>query len=403
MPSIQLAEAAPPTADRADPIRRARGLVPRIAARADEAERLRRIPQATIADFERAGLWRLFRPARYGGHEGDYGLFIDMGEEIGRACTSTAWVWANLVSHNWMLGMWPPEGQEAIWGVNPDARIGSSTVYPPGRVVRVAGGYRLSGRWPFSSGIDASHWVMLGGMVPPEGGTGDARPRVFVVPTDAIEVIDNWDVMGLLGTGSKDVACEDLFVPAHLTLGPHEMRGGPTPGMAVNPNPLYRLPLLALFPHIIGGALLGGARGAHDGFVADTGRRMATFNAARIAGYATTQLKVAEAGSLIRAARALLSDGPRAAHALAEAGLMPDEAEKTRWRADAAYACRLIRDAVDLLHGAAGGAGIYRRSSLQRFFRDVHAGIGHIGVSWDANGAEHGRALLGLPVDNALL
>ena len=400
---MRAAEIEPAVPGRDELVRRARGLAPRIAGRAEEAERLRTIPAATIDDLERAGLWRVFQPRRYGGYEGDYNLFVDIGEELGRACPSTAWVWVNLASHNWMLGMWPAEGQDAVWGADPGARIGSSNIYPPGKVEPAPGGFRLSGRWPFSSGIDASHWVMLGGMAPPEDGQGGPAPRIFVVPAGALEVFDTWDVMGLLGTGSKDVACADVFVPSHMTIGPHELRGAPTPGMAVNPNPLYRLPLLALFPHIIGGALLGAACGAYEAYVEGIRERAATFNSARIAAYMTVQLKIAEAGSMIRAARALLRDGPDAAHRIADAGRIPSEEEKTRWRADAAYGCRLIREAVDLLHAATGGAGNYRSSRLQRFFRDVRAGAGHIGVSWDANGSEHGRAVLGLPVDNFLL
>ena len=384
-------------------VRRAAELVEPIAARADETERLRKLHPDTVEDLRNAGLWGVHRPYRYGGSEGDFGMFVDIGEELGRACTSTAWVWVNLVSHNWMLGMWPERAQDEVWGPNPDARIGSATIYPPGKVTRVDGGYRLSGRWPFSSGIDASHWVMLGGMMPPEGGEGAPTPYIFVVDCADIEVIDSWDVVGLVGTGSQDVACEDVFVPGHMALSPHDMRGAPTPGSAVNPASLYRLPLLGLFSHIIAGSMLGAARGAFDLYTESVRSRLATFNTQRIAEHAAVQLRIGEAASVIRATRLQLRDGPREAHAIAEEGRIPTEVEKTRWRSDAAYACRKCADVVDLLYRASGGAGNYRRNSLQRFFRDVHAGVGHIGVSWDANGAEHGRALLGLPHGNFLL
>ena len=384
-------------------VRRAAELVEPIAARADETERLRKLHPDTVEDLRNAGLWGVHRPYRYGGSEGDFGMFVDIGEELGRACTSTAWVWVNLVSHNWMLGMWPERAQDEVWGPNPDARIGSATIYPPGKVTRVDGGYRLSGRWPFSSGIDASHWVMLGGMMPPEGGEGAPTPYIFVVDCADIEVIDSWDVVGLVGTGSQDVACEDVFVPGHMALSPHDMRGAPTPGSAVNPASLYRLPLLGLFSHIIAGSMLGAARGAFDLYTESVRSRLATFNTQRIAEHAAVQLRIGEAASVIRATRLQLRDGPREAHAIAGEGRIPSEVEKTRWRSDAAYACRKCADVVDLLYRASGGAGNYRRNSLQRFFRDVHAGVGHIGVSWDANGAEHGRALLGLPHGNFLL
>ena len=268
----------------AELVQRATGLVDAIAARADETERLRKLHPDTVEDLQTSGLWSVFRPFRYGGSEGDFGLFVDIGEQLGRACTSTSWVWANLVSHNWMLGMWPERAQDEVWGPNPDARIGSATVYPPGKAEPVDGGYLLSGRWPFSSGIDVSHWIMLGGMVPPEDGEGDPKPHIFVVDCDDIEVIDTWDVAGLLGTGSHDVTCEKVFVPDYMALSPHDMRGGPTPGSAVNPASLYRLPLLGLFSHILAGCMLGAARGAFDHYTESMRTRVATFNRQRIGG-----------------------------------------------------------------------------------------------------------------------
>ena len=388
---------------RAELVRRADGLVDAIAARAEETERLRRLHPDTVRDLQEAGLWGVHRPFRYGGSEGDVGLFVDIGEHLGRACTSTAWVWVNLVSHNWMLGMWPERAQDEVWGPNPDARIGSATIYPPGKVVRVDGGYRLSGRWPFSSGIEDSHWAMLGGMIPPEDGEGDPKPCIFVVDCKDIEVIDTWDVVGLVGTGSHDVACEDVFVPGYMALSPHDMRGAPTPGSAVNPASLYRLPLLGLFSHIVAGAMLGAARGALDRYTESMRTRLATFNRQRIGDHAAVQLRIAEAASVIRATRLQLREGPSEAHAIAEEGRIPTDVEKTRWRTDAAYACRKCADVVDLLYRASGGAGNYRSNPVQRYFRDIHAGITHIGVSWDANGAEYGRALLGLPHGNFLL
>ena len=149
--------------------------------------------------------------------------------------------------------------------------------------------------------------------------------------------------------------------------------------------------------------MLGAARGAFDRYTESMRTRVATFNRQRIGDHAAVQIRIAEAACVIRATRLQLRDGPREAHAIAEEGRMPTDVEKTRWRSDAAYACRKCADVVDLLYRASGGAGNYRGNPLQRFFRDVHAGIGHIGVSWDANGAEHGRALLGLPHGNFLI
>ena len=385
---------------REEMIRRARALAPKLKERAAETERLRRIHPDTVRDFHQAGLWRVHQPARVGGFELDYALYVDIGEEIGRACGSSAWVWANLASHHWMLGMFPRRAQDEVWGADADALIGSALVYPCGAARPAAGGYRLSGRWPFSSGIDPSDWVMLGGMVPADREGDPAAPRIFVVRKSALEVIDTWDVVGLVGTGSHDVRCADLFVPAHLTLDPRAARGGPTPGSAANPHPLYRLPVLALFPHILAGPILGMARGAYDEQLETVRSRSATYNASRLAEHANLHLRIAEAAAKIEAARLLLRNNCAEAKAIAEAAGVPDDDSKSRWRRDGAFAVRLSVEAVGVIHAAAGGGANYRRSGLQRHFRDVHAAAAHIAVSWDVNGAEFGRVAVGLPLGN---
>jgi 3-hydroxy-9,10-secoandrosta-1,3,5(10)-triene-9,17-dione monooxygenase len=387
-----------PTRD--EMIAHACALIPKLKDRAAETEQLRRIHPDTVQDLHDTGLWRLHQPVRYGGVELDYALYIDIGEALARGCASTSWVWANLVSHNWMLAMFDQAAQDEVWNRDNHTLIGSGLIYPCGKVDRVDGGYQLSGRWPFSSGIDPSSWVMLGGMVPAAEGEDAPTPRIFVVEKSDIEVIDTWDVAGLVGTGSKDVACENVFVPEHMTLNPRDGRGGPTPGSAVNKNPIYRLPILALFPHIIAGTVLGIARGAYDDFVGEIRKRTATYNKSKLAEHTTIQLRIAEAGALIDAARLLLHSNCREAADIAEANDDFTDDDKTRWRRDGAYAAGMCAKAVDVIYAAAGGGANYRRNPLQRHFRDVHAGVSHIGVAWDVNGAEFGRTAVGLPHGN---
>src|SRR5215475_486288 len=161
---------------------RAEALIPVLRERAARAEELRRIPDETIADLHSSGLFRMLQPARVGGSELPYRALFELTAVIGRGCGSTAWVLANLAAHHWLLGMWHPEAQEEIWGQSPDCLISSALVFPRGRARRVEGGYRLSGRWPFSSGIDPSSWNMFGAVVSDEE-TGENEPRMFLVPT----------------------------------------------------------------------------------------------------------------------------------------------------------------------------------------------------------------------------
>ncbi len=385
---------------REEMVRRACDLVPKLQQRAIETERLGYIHPDTVQDLHDTELWHVHQPIRHGGLELDFGLYVDIGEALARGCASTAWVWANLASHDWMLGMFVKEGQDEIWDEDRETLIGSALIYPCGRATRVDGGYRLSGRWPFSSGIDPSTWVLLGGMVAADDDDDEPTPRMLAVRKSDIEVIDTWDVVGLVGTGSQDVACEDLFVPEHRTLNPRDARGGPTPGSAVNAHPIYRLPLLSLFPHVIAGPILGIASGAYDDYVGEIRTKTATYNKSKLAEHTTMQLRIAEAGALIDAARLLLHSNCDEATGIAEAGVVPSGHQKVRWRRDGAYAAGMCAKAVDVVFAAAGGGANYRRNPMQRHFRDIHAAVAHIGVAWDVNGAEFGRAAVGLPHGN---
>lgn len=390
-------------ATREEMLARAHALVPALKERAAETEKLRRIPDATIQDLHDTGLWRILQPARLGGSELDYGMLVEVPMVLARGCASTAWVHTNLASHHWMLAMWPAQAQDEVWGDDPDTLIGSALIYPPGKAEKVDGGFKLSGRWPFSSGIDASQWVMLGALVPPNDGDGPPVPHIFVVHVRDIDVIDTWHVAGLSGTGSKDVACADVFVPVHMVLGGPDIRGGPTPGAEASPGALYRIPVLGLFPHILAGPILGIALGAYDDYVERLNGGRSTYNRSPLAEHITIQMKVAEAGVLIEAGRLLLRENCSEVHRIVEAGEVPTLEDKARWRRDASFAAANGVKALDIIYGASGGGANYLDNPLQRRFRDIHAATAQIQVTWDINAPEFGRVTLGLPPNNPFL
>ncbi|HVA12547.1 MAG TPA: acyl-CoA dehydrogenase family protein [Stellaceae bacterium] len=381
---------------------RARALVPALRQRALETERLRRLPDATIADLQDADLFRLFQPARYGGIEAPFRAFVDIGATLGRGCGSTSWVFNNLVVHNWMLGYWPLPMQDEVWRANPRALIGSSFVFPAGRAEKAPGGYRLSGKWPFSSGIDASDWMMLA--APVARGDGAApEPRFFMVPRGDYSALDNWHAMGLAGTGSKDVVADHIFVPEHRSVAASDGKGAPHPGSDANPGALYRLAWYALFGFVNGATVLGIAQGAVDDFTAAMRARVATASGRQVADFATLQIRLAEAATQIDAAETLMLKDCDEAMRIAESGRLAGMDEKTRWRRNAAFAVRMSVKAIDLLFAGAGGAAIAESHPLQRALRDAHAAQGHIGLNWDANGTMFGRVALGLDPDFPLL
>ena len=385
---------------REEMVARAAALTPQLAERAVEVERTREIHPDTVKDFWDTRLWSILKPRRYGGLELDYGTVIDIPDHVARGCASTAWIYSNLISHDWMLPMWRAEAQDAVWKDNPRALIASSLVATAGRARRVTGGFELSGRWPYCSGIDPSDWMMMAAMIEDDG---PRRPLWLVVPRASFEEIDTWHVSGLVGTGSRDVACEKIHVPDCMTLEPVQTRGGPTPGTPHAPGLLYQLPVLGLFPHILVGPMIGIAQGAWDDYVAEIRERVSTYNASPLAGHTQIQMKVAEAGALIQAARLLAHDNIREAERIAETGRMPTVEEKVRWRRDGAWAAQNCVKSVQILQSAIGAAGNYLSNPFQRRFRDMHAAAGQVQVNFDINGAEYGRVALGLePVNKGV-
>ena len=382
---------------------RAEKLRPQLRERAPRTEELRRLPPETERDLHEAGLFRIVQPKRVGGSEFDYVALIDFADVIGQADASVAWNLVNLASHHWMLGMFAPETQDLVWSKDPDTLIASSFVFPGGRARKVDGGYRLSGRWPFSSGVDSSEWNMLAGVVASDDEADGIEYRIFLLPKRDYTIHDVWNASGLRGTGSNDVEVRDVFVPDAMTLAVADVAGGPTPGSAANPNALYALPVFSLFPYVLSGVALGNAQACLDDYVASARHRASTYNRAKLGDLQSTQIKVAEASAKIDAARLIMRATCIEAMADARRGHIPAMPAKTKSRRDGAYSVNLCTEAVSVLFTASGARGLATSGSLQRQFRDAHAVNSHIAFSFDAAGTNYGRVALGLPSENLTL
>ncbi|HET7361985.1 MAG TPA: acyl-CoA dehydrogenase family protein [Burkholderiales bacterium] len=377
---------------------RAEALLPKLRERAPRCEELRRLPDETIADFHEAELFRIHQPRRVGGAELEFAAVVTFGALLARVCASTAWNWVNFAVHHMMLGMFAREVQDEIWNESRDALIASSLVFPAGKARKVEGGYVISGRWPFSSGVDPSQWNMLGGLAwldenaPPE-------QRVFLLHRSQYQIIDNWYAGGLRGTGSKDVEAKEQFVPDHRTLAVADMKGGPTPGSAANPGPLFQMPVFPLFPYMLSGVPLGIAEGLIDDFSPKTGK----MTGARVAEIQSTQIRLGEATAYARASRLVQLTNCREAQRTIEAGEVPDMRTKARYRLEGAYAVDWAVRAVDVMFALAGAGGLYEAGATPRAFRDAHAVKQHFSFNTDIAATTYGRVALGLASDNPTL
>ncbi|MBP6382766.1 MAG: acyl-CoA dehydrogenase family protein, partial [Pseudomonadales bacterium] len=214
----------------------ARVMVPGLRARANEATRLHRLPPESVQEMIDAGFFKILQPARWGGLELDPMDFFDVQMTVAEGCMSTAWVLGVVACHNWQLALFDDRAQKDVWGEDDNTLI-SSSYMPVGKVTHVEGGYRLSGRWNFSSGSMHCKWAMLGGMVPPQAAGEAPDYRTFLVPISDYRIVENWDVSGLEGTGSNDIVVEDAFVPEYRT---HRSIDGfmcDSPGNKVNTSP----------------------------------------------------------------------------------------------------------------------------------------------------------------------
>jgi 3-hydroxy-9,10-secoandrosta-1,3,5(10)-triene-9,17-dione monooxygenase len=387
--------------DFAELLARAEALVPVLRERAGRTEELRQLPDETIDDLHRSGLFRILQPRRVGGSELPFRSIVELVAVIARGCGSTGWVLANLAAHHWLLSMWPKRAQDEVWGASPDNLIGSALIFPRGRARRVDGGYRVSGRWPFSSGVDPSSWNLVGAIAQDED-IGIAEPRIFLLPASDYTIIDTWHVIGLAGTGSKDIAIEDVFVPDYRSVASDQLTGGPNPGSETNPAVLYQLPAVSLFAFCIAGVSLGIAQGVIEYFTQTMRTRTSYYTGRNLADFVTLQIHLAEATAIVDAARAVMLLDCDEATQIVAAGGLPSLEQRARYRRDGAYAATLCTRAVDVLFQATGGGAIYARNPLQRAFRDVHAANAHYVLNWDINGAMYGRVALGLSADATL-
>ena len=372
--------------------RRASELVPVLRDRAARTEELRRIPDDTVQDLLASELHLIGVPRRFGGLDVDYGLMLEVGAVLGSGCASTSWCYSIWAAHSWLVGYWPLEAQEEVFGNSPDVLTSSSLNAGRSTIEKTAGGYLLSGRWEFSSGCDASKWVMVGADVP-EG-------RVWaLVPRSDYEIIDTWFVSGLKGTGSKDIEIKNAFVPQHRVLD--RDRGGDEErnGWEIHQQDRYRLPLLVLLGWDLVAPMVGIAQGMIEEFTAGlTG----TSGPGRTADSDAVQLRLSQASGELDAAHALMRSDLRETFEKARSGKAFSTLERSRFRRDKAFIAQLCLSSVNRLFEFSGGHAIFDSGSAQRFHRDIQAAVRRDGFIMEIGGLQYGRVALGLDPDGRI-
>jgi len=372
----------------------ARSLVPVLRERAADTSEARRIPQSTIDDFWKSDLFYLFKPRKFGGPEVRADIIFQIAGILAEGDGSAAWVWNLLGMHDLFVAHLPLEAQQEYWtGGN---TLGASSFAANGRAIDARGGFRLTGKWSFCSGVDCADWMLLGAKCE----APSPHTRWVLVPKSECRIIDDWHVLGLCGTGSKSVVADDVFVPEHRTVRYDELLTGQSPGGKIHASPIYRAPLWTIFTLGICAPALGIARGACASFIREMKTRVYGEDYSQQAKNPMIQMRTAEATAMTDAADLLYQ------RSLTETieKIMNQQPltleDRIRSRRDQGYAVQQATRAVDLVLSAQGGRGLSSASHIQRAMRDLHALSAHIMAGWDMPALAYGQFILGGEISN---
>ncbi|MBU0554980.1 MAG: acyl-CoA dehydrogenase family protein [Alphaproteobacteria bacterium] len=353
----------------------AREMVPLLRDREAQAIAAREVPDETIRAFQDAGFFKVLQPARYGGYELSPSVYCEIAKTLAEGCMGSAWVYGVIAVHNWQLALFDPQAAEDVWSRDPSVLI-SSSYMPTGKPTKVEGGYRLSGRWAFSSGSKHCDWVVLGAnMVAEEGGAPE--PFNFLLPREDYEIIDTWRVMGLCPTGSNDIVVEDAFVPAHRVLREKDMFDLACPGHATNASALYRIPFAQIFNRTVSTTSLGSLRRAIEVFIAATREKRATYTGQRLASDTTIQEAIADVKLTLHDLELRLASDLAELDRRAASGDWPIERRAELGHHTTAMVSKCV-EAVDKLMLFSGGKAIYLGNAIQRAFLDIHCARAHV-------------------------
>jgi alkylation response protein AidB-like acyl-CoA dehydrogenase len=372
-------------------LERARTLIPRLAERAPAAAAARQLPGETVAEYRATGILRILQPRRFGGMQGRFSLFSRIVEELTYGCASSAWVYAVLAEHQWIIAQYPEQAQLDVWGEDP-AAVASSSLAPREAARRVPGGWRLSGRYPFSSGCDYAQWAIIGAFL---GEKGDPRGVAYLLaPLAEVEIVDDWQVLGLAGTGSKSLVLDDVFVPEHRHVMVSDLFAGTPPGALVHPDyPVLRAPRGFLVSYSLPPVAIALGRRALDIACAGLANRVSR-GVTRVAESEVVQMAIGEAAAAIDVATMLLHTGRESSTAAVSSGRRITEAEALRARRDMVWAQHQVSWAIDRLCEMNGARWVYDSDELGAIRRDVMTILTHHAASRQAAMAPYGKMLL---------
>lgn len=354
--------------------------VAQLADRAEEAERLRRLPAATISDFKQTDLFRLLLPARYGGIQASFPELLQPVRRMAHGCASSAWTLGFYALHNWMLSLFDPRLQEEVFASGPV--LAPAPLAPTGRGVPADGGVRVSGRWSWATGAMDADWMIVGALIErPDR----IDPALVVVPADQVEVVDTWHTAGMRGTGSHDLVINDAFVPEHRLVAVADIYGGTAPGAREHGVPTYRWPMVPALALTAAMPVLGTAERVTELFAERLSGRVLAYSAVAQKDQPAAQIRLGDARVRVSSLRALIAKTTDDIETIVVSGERVSRSVRADARLAAARAVHESRAIIADLMEASGASVHFLSSPMQRAKRDVDIAAGHVVFDYDTS------------------
>jgi alkylation response protein AidB-like acyl-CoA dehydrogenase len=367
--------------------------VARLADRAEEAERSRRLPTETINDFLRTDLFRLLLPSRFGGLQASFPELLQPIRRMAHGCASSAWTLGFYALHNWMLALFDPRVQDEVFASGPV--LAPAPLAPTGRGVPVDGGVRLTGRWSWATGAMDADWMIVGALIErPDR----IDPVLVVLPADRVEVVDTWQTAGMRGTGSHDLVITDVFVPEHRVVAVADIYGGTAPGARAHRVATYRWPMVPALALTAAMPVLGAAERVTELFAERLSERVLAYSGVAQKDQPAAQIRLGEARVRLSSLRALVARTADDIESIVVSGERVSRSVRADARLAAARAVHESRAIIADLMEAAGASAHFLSSPLQRAKRDVDIAAGHVVFDYDTSRELAGALAIGAKI-----
>lgn len=363
----------------------------RLAARAEAAEALRRLPDETVAEARAMGFFEMVVPRRWGGAEASFPEFFDAVRRMAQGCASSAWTLSFLALHSWLACRFSARFQEEAFAAAPYALM-PAPLAPTGQAIPCEGGFRVSGRWEWATGIMHSDWVMVNCIEP----GAKMGPRFCILPLSEVAIDDVWRVAGMAATGSNTVVVADRFVPEHRTLEGWRIKFDQSEGLTLHPDCAVGFPMVPVLALTAAAPALGAAEGALAAFETRMKEKIQAYSGKRQLEVPATHLRFGEALASLKAARLVYADAVALLQRIGPLGAKAPVGSIAEIRLAASHVVRLAGQTVDTLAAAAGASSGFLHSPIQRALRDIQMIRGHVIFDWDRTAQLGGKIALGI-------